>query len=89
MSFAILAQAAGGGWVAARLAGSRPLVFAMIVGVLSLAGGVMAMSMFDSPAWMKVELPLYLVLAWGVGTLEVRRRESLQRSSTADAGPAA
>lgn len=72
--FAHLSQAAVGAWVAARLAKSRPRLLAMIVGVLSLAGGIAAMTMFDSPGWMKVELPFYLILAWGAGTLELRRR---------------
>lgn len=72
-----LGQALVGGWVAARLAHSRPKVLAMIVGVLSLAGGIAAMMMFKGPNWMAIELPLYLVLAWFAGRTEEKRRGRL------------
>lgn len=73
-----LLQAFVGGYVAARLGASRPMLLAMIIGVLSLVGGVMAMQMMDGPAWMAAELPLYLILAWLAGRLEVGRRAGLQ-----------
>ncbi|MCA9712732.1 MAG: hypothetical protein KDK70_43285, partial [Myxococcales bacterium] len=63
-----------GGWTAARLGASRPMVLAMIVGVVSLVGGIMNMMQLDLPTWMVVELPLYLVVAWLAGRLEHRRR---------------
>ncbi len=69
-----LGQSFVGGWTAARLGASAPLVLAMIIGVLSLVGGIMNMMQIDHPAWMYVELPLYLVVAWLAGTREVRRR---------------
>ena len=69
-----LTQAFAGGWVAARLAASQPRRLAMVVGALSLVGGVAAFFMFESPTWMLVELPLYLAVAWAAGTLEVARR---------------
>ena len=69
-----LAQSFGGGWVAARLGSSRPMLLAMIVGALSLAGGVMMMTMVQGPAWMANELPLYLVVAWIAGRMEQKRR---------------
>lgn len=69
-----LSQAALGGWVAARLAGSRPRVLAMIIGVLTVVGSIANHAMIGGPTWMLVELPLELALAWGVGTLELRRR---------------
>ncbi len=70
-----LGQAFVGGWVAARLAGSRPMLLAMIIGVLSLAGGVISMvQITTSPKWMYVELPLYLVLAWLAGRMEQKPR---------------
>ncbi len=73
-----LGQSFVGGWVAARLGTSRPMLLAMIVGVLSLAGGIAAMMMFKGPDWMVVELPLYLVVAWFAGRLEHQRtREDL------------
>ena len=69
-----LGQSFVGGWVAARLGSSRPMLLAMIVGGLSLAGGIAAMMMFDGPGWMIVELPLYLVVAWLAGHLVQRGR---------------
>ena len=69
-----LGQAFVGGWVAARLAASRPMTLALIVGALSLLGGVVNMTMVEHPTWMYVELPLYLVVAWLAGKIEERRR---------------
>lgn len=67
-------QAFVGGWVAARLAASRPMALALAVGVASLVGGVMNFMAVSGPTWMYAELPLYLVLAWAAGAIEVRRR---------------
>ncbi len=69
-----LTQAALGGWLAARLAGSRPRELAMVVGVLTVMGSVQNMATIGGPAWMWAELPLELALAWGAGGLELRRR---------------
>ena len=68
-----LGQSFMGGWVAARLASSRPMLLAMIVGVASLAGGIMSMVSIKGPAWFVIELPLYLVVAWLAGRMEVNR----------------
>ncbi|MDF1662351.1 MAG: hypothetical protein P1V97_11295 [Planctomycetota bacterium] len=78
-----LGQALVGGWVAARLSHSRPKLLAMIVGVFSLLGGIAAMMMFKGPAWMAIELPLYLVLAWLAGSLEEKRRAALSTAEPA------
>jgi hypothetical protein len=69
-----LGQSFVGGFVAARFCASRPMVLAMIVGVFSLAGGIMNMMSLDHPKWMLIELPLYLVVAWLAGRMEERRR---------------
>lgn len=69
-----LGQAFVGGWVAARLGASRPILLAMIVGVFTLAGGIFNLMTLDGPTWMLIELPLYLVVAWLAGRLEQRRR---------------
>jgi hypothetical protein len=69
-----LGQSFVGGWLAARLGASRPMLLAMIVGVLSLVGGITAMMTIDGPDWLVVELPLYLVVAWLAGRIEQRRR---------------
>ena len=64
-----LGQAFVGGWVAARLGASHRMALALVVGVLSLAGGVANAVMLDTPAWTWIEMPLYLVAAWFGGRL--------------------
>lgn len=66
-----LGQAFVGGWVAARI-GTRPMVLAMIVGALSLLGGIMNAMQIDGPSWMLIEMPLYLVVAFAAGKLVER-----------------
>lgn len=72
-----LMQAGLGGWVAARLGASRPVVLALIIGVVTLAGGLYNLMVLPGPWWMWVEVPLYLVVAWTVGGIEQARRERL------------
>lgn len=74
-----LGQAFVGGWVAARLSSaatrpSTPMALALIVGGLTLLGGVFNMLNIGGPAWMWIEMPLYLVVAAAAGTFELRRR---------------
>ena len=69
-----LGQSFVGGWTAARLGASNPLVLAMIVGVFSLIGGLANMMQLEHPTWMYIEVPLYLVVAWAAGQLEIKRR---------------
>lgn len=69
-----LGQAFVGGWVAARFTPVRPLLPALVVGLLSLVGGVLNMLQIPGPAWMWAEVPLYLVLAGLAGRMEERRR---------------
>ena len=63
--------------MAARLSVDKPQRMALTIGGISLAGGVMAMSLVDGPAWLALELPLLLVGAWLAGRLETKRRSSL------------
>ncbi len=72
-----LGQSFVGAWVAARLGASHLMVLALIIGVLTLAGGVANMMMIEHPPWMYVEIPLYLIVAYAAGKLEVRRRVAL------------
>ena len=69
-----LGQSFVGGWTAARIGSSRPMLLAMIVGVLSLIGGIMNWMTIDGPTWMMIEMPLYLVVAWLAGRMEQKRR---------------
>ena len=71
-----LGQAGVGGWVAARVAGSHPRRLAMVVAGLTLAGGLVIALQLSAPAWTYIEMPLYLVVGWVAGTLELRRRQA-------------
>jgi len=51
-------------FVAAKIAESKPMLLAMLVGTFTLAGGVYMMLLIEGPSWMVIELPLYLVTAW-------------------------
>ena len=74
MFAAHLGQAFVGGWVAARLGASRWMMLAMIVGVLSLAGGIANALMLSAPVWTWIEMPFYPVVAWLAGRMELARR---------------
>ena len=69
-----LGQSFVGGWVAARLGASHVMHLAMIVGVLTMLGGIYNLTQVDHPAWLYVEIPLYLVVAWFAGRIEQKRR---------------
>ena len=71
-----LGQAFIGGWVAARLGASHPMRLALIVGAVTLAGGVGALMMIPGPSWMVLELPFYMIVADWAGRLEERRRST-------------
>jgi hypothetical protein len=65
-----LSQAFVGGWIAARIGSSRPVLLAMIVGVITLTGAALVFFLLpDSPKWMMIELPLCLVVAWKAGKM--------------------
>lgn len=71
-----LSQAFVGGWLAARISANRSMMMAMIVGVITLLGGLYNMLSLPLPAWMWVEMPLYLLLAWAAAQIELKRRAS-------------
>lgn len=67
--FPFLAHALGtlaGAYLAARLAASRKMLMALIVGVLFLAGGISAVMMLPAPIWFNVLdlVVAYLPMAW-------------------------
>ena len=72
--FPFLAHALGsliGAWVAAMIAASHKMVFALAVGGLHLAGGIAAAFMIPAPVWFIV-LDLagaYLPMAWAGGKI--------------------
>ena len=75
VTVAHLSQAFVGGWLAARLAATRPMLLAMLVGGFTLAGGITMMMMIPHPPWMWIEAPLYFVVAGAAGKIELGRRE--------------
>ena len=76
VTVAHLSQAFVGGWLAARLAASRPMLLAMIIAGLTMVGGIAMMMMVPHPAWMWIEVPLYFVVAWVAANVAVGRRQS-------------
>lgn len=68
------AQAAVGGAVAARLAATRPVLLAMVVGVLTAFGSGVMLTLVDGPAWMAVDPLLNLACACGAAQLARQRR---------------
>ena len=64
-----LGQAFFGGLVAALISRNAAMTVAMIIGVLSMLAGIANMMMVPNPAWMWIEVPLYLVAAWLAGRI--------------------
>lgn len=68
-----LSQAFLGGWVAARIAGKpRP---PLSVGGLTAAASAINMVELPGPAWMWIDVPLCLAVAYGAWRIEARRRQ--------------
>ena len=69
-----------GCWIAAHLGPSRPMLLAMIVGIICLAGGIPMALMFGVlavPVTM-FELPLHPLAAWLAGFIEQKRRAAAE-----------
>ncbi|UVW27159.1 hypothetical protein [Massilia sp. H6] len=79
--FPLLAHALGtlvGALVAARIAASRPLYCALVVGLLFMAGGLASVVMLPGPLWFEtLDLLLaYLPMAWLGWRLAPRTRRA-------------
>ena len=61
-------QSVVGGYVAAKLGGSRPVLLSHIVGAVTLLGAVLTNLQLPVPAWIWMELPFYPILSHLVGT---------------------
>ena len=72
-----LGQAFVGGWVAAKISETNPMSVALTVGALTLVAGVINMMNMPLPGWMWIEMPLYLLVAWLAGKIEVARRQAI------------
>ncbi|MEE2906494.1 MAG: hypothetical protein VX527_01545 [Planctomycetota bacterium] len=73
-----LGQAFFGGWIAALISRNNPMLVAMVIGVLSMLAGLYNLSTLPAPAWMWIEVPLYLVAAWAAARLVLARRTAHQ-----------
>ena len=73
-----LGQAFVGGLVAALISRNRPRSMALVIGVLSLIGGVINLIDLPHPPWMWLEVPCYLLAAWYAASvaMKVRRRSA-------------
>jgi hypothetical protein len=75
--FPFLAHALGtfvGAYIAARIAGSRKMLMALIVGILFLIGGIMNVFMLPSPLWFTLLdlIVAYLPMAYIAGKIANR-----------------
>ena len=50
------------------------MMLAMVVGLLSLAGGIVNAAMLSAPLWTWIEMPFYPLVAWLAGRIELARR---------------
>jgi len=70
-------QAGVGGWIAARIGRSRPMLLAGVIGALTAFGAIDAQIAVEGPAWMWVDVPLIIAAAWCAGHVEGKRRAGL------------
>ena len=69
-----LSQAFMGGVVAALIAKRNMMCVALIVGSISLIGGIMNMSIIPSPVWMWMEMPFYILVAYWAAKIVMKWR---------------
>ena len=77
-----------GCWIAALLGSSRPMLLAMIVGIICLAGGVpmaLRFGVLAVPGLIMFELPLHPLAAWLAGFIEQKRRAAGETPAPAPA----
>ncbi|MCH2182372.1 MAG: hypothetical protein MK108_10235 [Mariniblastus sp.] len=76
-----LGQSFFGALVASAISRNAPMVVAMIIGLLSLMGGILNMMMMPLPTWMWIEFPLYLLVAYGAARIVVARRQRISETA--------
>lgn len=67
-------QAFFGGLVASRISRTSPMTVSIIVGVITMVGGILNALTLEIPAWMWIEIPLYLIAAYAAASFTIRRR---------------
>ena len=72
-----LGQSFFGGLVAAHLSKNKPMLVALIVGAVTMVGGLMMLNSTPHPTWMWIEVPLYIVTAWVAADLVIKSRTSM------------
>jgi len=77
--FPFLAHALGtlvGAFIAAIIAASRKMTFAMVIGVFFLIGGIVNVYLLPAPTWFAVVdiLGAYIPMAWIGGKLATRKK---------------
>lgn len=70
-------QAGVGGWIAARMCKSMPMLWPAIIGALTVAGAIYNLAVLGGPAWVWIDVPLIAAAAWYVGQAETKRRAAL------------
>ena len=71
-----LSQAFLGGLVAALIAKRNMMCVAITIGVFTMVGGIMNMMSIPAPAWLWIEVPLYLVVAWIAAKIVMQQRSA-------------
>ncbi|WP_053990609.1 hypothetical protein [Mangrovimonas sp. TPBH4] len=79
--FPFLAHALGtfiGAIIAARLAASHKMIFAMAIGILFLIGGIMVNYMLPGPTWFTVLdlVVAYIPMAWLGGSVALKKAKT-------------
>lgn len=69
-----LSQALVGAWVACRIGTARPKTLSLILGVLTAIGCLINLVQLPAPSWMWIEVPLCIVVALWVASIETARR---------------
>ena len=69
-----LSQALFGGLVAALIAKRNMMCVALTIGVLTMIGGIINMMSIPTPAWLWIEVPLYIVVAWLAAKIVIKIR---------------
>ncbi|WP_417867175.1 hypothetical protein [Xanthomarina gelatinilytica] len=75
--FPFLAHALGtlvGAFIASKIATSRKMTFAMVIGVFFLIGGITSVMMLPSPTWFSILdiVVAYIPMAWIGGKLAIK-----------------